>query len=1052
MKIGRVIKRIRVARLREEGFALLLAIIAVAILGFVGASFALMIQNEARSVNSTILAQQAMYVAESGIQDVLFQRSKMPAQLCFPFYSYDKDKTPQQRLDEIKSLTGFSAGGLSGAPAGTGTCDPTVDNIPDSPTTEELPCWPYNEKLYANTIHWGPDWNCHDGSDDTKCPTYRPLLWWPSSDDGLSVAWKDWEESNTNRPLANAKQSSGARYTTGFFTLCNDDFLGIVKPGADTQPGYNLACIKTAAEKCNQFVFRLSVVSIGEVQSGNKIIRRAVKTDFTPPALYTGVIDKYVDLTLMWQTNINGPIHINGWWNGNKWQAFLVSYSASLAPIWTALDPPEVVSVSYPEDPANPDWQPPIALSHQIVWVHLPTRIEIPQVNWNKWEDRMKQLYTKAKNEYADSTVYKLKYCAFNPADPMDTRSDCPTSTDDAYHNPLQLPGASWSQKCNVYYSRSDQDMDNPMPCFKCPNNASTNACPGDPLYCRIHNCNRNTYQVWSASSKYIFDLYDPNTGSWVVGNEPASSVPSATNPGPRDRSLKYQSKFLLNPDFGLGCLTCVIFGGINLNSFVTCCIGKQELRHAFAFMGKHEFRDFVYIDGVMGIGTRTPYHSCGSGDGGFSIYCIVIDINVLGIQINFEFGLPHWHLGETSVTGEVLFNGRAYMADWIKIEGGTIYTDGSIIKDESSGFDVTLHLDQLICWIVGLVIPPIVIFGFELDICPIIMIPINLIMGAMGVSWWPDIDLTNNELIDFEAYLDIDGMPRYLAVMNPGTLYTRGDFMMLKPKWDVISFAANTLLGLFLPFLELSASVDPIRIFNGGAIVAGGKWVGGDPQYVYGNIFLDQHPRMDILTYNPATDERSIGYVLARGGLTVWSDIIADYGLGGFVDKCSGWAVGGMDPDCAAAGIFYSGGIAAGANPVSGFGRRTGKVDDVEVAFNYKPTSGILASLPVMDRSYGPTCLNPDEPGFWGDTGNLTCWAGGIGDIFGGNANEFNIRGHVFAGQASAMPATHMRLDQDGTVRNDAVTRQYFKQLGGVPIDWIEIDIPPNLQFLPLQ
>jgi hypothetical protein len=1049
MKIRRTIKSIGN---REQGIALLLTIVAVAVMGFLGATFAMMVSNEARSVNSGILAQQALYVAESGIQDILFQRSKMPDQLCFPFYYYDATKTQAQRLAEITSLTGFNSGGIDTAPLGT--CDPTVDSIPSTTSVDEMPCWPYNEALYANTLEWAP-YDCHDGSDTDVCPTYAPLLWWPASSTG-GIGWKDWEESNSNRPLSNAKQSSGARYTTGFFTLCTDDFAGI----ADDSPGYDVACI--AAKNggvCPRSVFRLTLVSVGEVQSGDKVVRRAVKTDMSPPALYSGVIDKYVDMTLMYQTNINGAVHINGWWNGNKWNAFLITMSASLAPILTLLDPPELVSVSYPEDPANPDWQPSsilgLSLAHDILYVHLPVRIEIPQVNWKKWEDRMEELYDKARSEYDDSTVYKLRYCEYpDTGDVKSTRGDCPQANDDGgWHNALQKPGVPWNQKCTYWKSHSDEDKDNIFPCYDCPNNA------GDG---RIHNCNRKTYQVWNKTSKYIFDLFDPNSGSWVTGQESAD-VHNAVSSGPMDGSLKLKAKFMLNPDFGLGCLSCAVLGliggGSILEKFVTCCIGSTELRHAFAFMGKHEFRDFVFIDGMMGIGTRTPYHSCGTGDGSLGVYCIVIpEIDVFGLFTipSWQFGLPHWHLGTVMVTGEVLVNGRLYMADWIKIEGGTIYASSHIIKDESSGMDIILHLDKLFCSIFKLIGLDIEIdLGItKISVCGVVMAILNPILAGI-FPWWPTIDLTNNGFIDFETYLDINGATTSgSAVINPGTLYTRGDFRYMKPKWDVVAFAANTILSLIVgDGVELKSSVDPIRIYNGGAIVAGGKATGGDPSYKDGNIFLDQDKRMDILTYDPVAKKRSVGYVLARGGLNVWSDIISHYGGSGFFDSCSTSALSGLDPDCAAAGIFYSGGVSAGTDPVNMIGRRSLNAYGDSVNFQYKPLTGILASLPVGDTFLKPTCLDPEETSFWADTDNVMCWLSGLTtDVLGGNASEFNIRGHVFAGAVGAMPATHFRLDQDGPVRHDAVTRQYFKQLGGVPLDWMEIDIPPNLGYLPLQ
>ncbi len=1027
-------------KLRERGSALLLTMVAVCILAVIGGSFALMLQSEARSVKSNILAQQALYVAESGIQDVLFQRSKRPADMCFPFFFYDENLTETERLDEIKNITQARSGGIDSAP--TGTCDPTVDSIPEDVSTQELPCWPYNEELYANYIHFAEDgmpndgFTCHDGSNQDVCPNYDPLLWWPAKESDGTIGWKDMDDS-LPVPLPDMATSSGQRYTTGFFTLCNDSFEGI----APTDPGWDMACLAAkGGGRCNQNVIRLSIVSVGEVQMGKKVVRRAVKVDLAPPSLYSGVIDKYVDMTLMYQTNINGPLHINGWWNANKnkYSAFLLSLSLSVAPIAMWLDPPEMVSVSYPEDPDNPDWQPSsliggFTFSHDIVYVHLPVRIEIPQVNWAKWEDRMKALYDKARAEYSDTTVYALHRCKYKAA-VRDTSGDCGDS------------GAQYFYDSGG--NKSDDKMDANMPKFM--SSMSPSPSPYNTGEGRIHNLERykSDAQVWSASGKYIFDLFDhwnPGSPSYVEGTE-SSHVNNNQDPGPMDKSLLYKRKFILDPNFNLGCLTCVISNGISLDAFMFCCVGKKLNRNEFWFMGKHEFRDFVFVDGVIGIGYRTPYHTCGGGDGKLGVYCIVIPEITLFWPLDFisipswKFGLPHWHMGAATVKGEMLINGRLYMADWIHIDGGTIYTDGHIIKDETSGYDVTIHLDVLLCWIMtGFMGDKITIdlgiFG-TFNICDIIMGILNPIISAL-VPWWPTMDLTNNSLIDFESYLDIDGIGPDNSVVNPGTLYTRGDFRLQEPGWDAIAFLGNALLGYFLPFLELTPSMDPIRIYNGGAIVAGGwKNGSGNPAYKDGNIWLANHKRADILTYDPENKKRSVGYVLARGGLKVYGDIVSQYGWAGLLDSCSTWAGNGLDEDCAAAGIFYSGGIAAGTNSRNMYSRRG---MDLGVPFGQ------------YDYEMSQTCL-PEDDGFWEDPlGQGQCWLvdGLLGDILGGNAAEHNIRGHVFAGSVGAMPGLHFRLDQDSTVRNDAVRRQYFKQLGGVPINWQELEAPNNLPSL---
>ncbi|HOC92863.1 MAG TPA: pilus assembly PilX N-terminal domain-containing protein [bacterium] len=1062
---------------RERGVAMVVTLMAIAVMGFVGASFSLMLMNETRSANSNVLAQQALYVAESGIQDVLFQRSKRPADMCFPYFFHDDALTAEERLQIIDDLTGAKSGSgcgekceIAGRTVWEHACNPVINSIPSAaPATAELPCWPYNEQLYANYIHFGPDYKCNDGSDNTDCPDYDPLFYWPANGDG-SMGWKDWSEvvSATTMPLANQTQSSGARYTTGFFTLCNDDFEGI-QPG---ETGFDLACEEAqdsaGTVPCAQYVIRLSIVSVGEVQAGPNIVRRAVKSDLAPPSLYSGVVDKYVDMTLMWQTDINGPIHVNGWWDGFESRSFLAAFDLAPAAFFTILDPPEMVSLSYPEPPGG-DWQPSdilgISLSHDIVYVHLPVRIEIPQVNWAKWEDRMNALYLEANNLYSDaSKVMGLRYCKFGPAGSVtSTLGDC---GDAGEQYVCDNSGNALPDDClEPSFPKFISTM-NPGPS---PYNVAFDGTAQQPNRRRIHNVNRNTYQLWHSGTEQVFDLFDQwdeHPDHWVKGEEPAH-IPGASADGHRDKSLQNKVRFVLDPHFDIGCLACVIMGGINLDNFVACCVGKSENRYAFAFMGRHEFRDFVFIDGVMGVGFRSPYHSCGTEDGALGIYCIVVpEICPLEWLLDpfgagpgpcipsWKIGLPHWHLGSAMVTGEVLVNGRTFMADWIRIEGGTIYSDGHIIKDESSGYDMIIRLDQLVCWILGLafggaltidIIPGVL----EVNICDVIFAVLNPIIGGL-VPWWPEMNLTNNELIDFATYLDINGtVNTYATAVNPGTLYTRGDFRLLEPGWDAASMIFTTVLKQFLPFLEIVPAMDPIRIWNGGAIVAGGTARGapvvhnlkdqvGTPfeyyeAYQHGNIYLTNNRRADILTYNPNTDERSVGYVMARGGLSVWGDIISNYGMVGLIDSCSLHSVP-LSEDCQAAGIFYSGGISAGSDPYAMFSRRGGDLSHSGFEYNYSNT-----------------CKPLEDPEFLNDPlGDLGCWLGGIGDILGGSNNEFNIRGHVFAGAVGASPGTHMRLDQDGSVRHDAVVRQYFGQLGGIPIDWMEVGVPGNLPFLP--
>ena len=116
----KMITRIPKAK-REQGSALVLALVSLAILAMVGASFALMVQSEVSSVSSNILGQKALYVAESGIENVLYQRSKKPEQMCFPYYYYDSGMNEAQRIDTVEAITGARSVIAAGAPRGPAT-------------------------------------------------------------------------------------------------------------------------------------------------------------------------------------------------------------------------------------------------------------------------------------------------------------------------------------------------------------------------------------------------------------------------------------------------------------------------------------------------------------------------------------------------------------------------------------------------------------------------------------------------------------------------------------------------------------------------------------------------------------------------------------------------------------------------------------------------------------------------------------------------------------------------------------------------------------------
>lgn len=953
-----------------------MAITTAFVLILLGGSMAMLAQNEAKSASRAAAREQALYVAESGIERVLFYRSLVSSNMCFPFVPL----VGKSGYDDIYETTlydsGLPMGQLNDAANQENCHEGSGVDVDTSDSDEDyFQCWPYNEVQYEGTITIPPH-ECRDGSDSSKagCSKYNPLAWWPADETKPdSVGWMPMDPT-LNAPLSTlqSKTEKGRqRFTTGFFTVCNDGF----KNGEDysSPPGSDIVCSDPPpAGGCARRIMFFSIVSVGEVLTRDEeVVRRAVKVDIIPAALYSGVVDQYVDITGMVSTNINGPIHINGWKKNNEWKAFFASYGISFAGLYSIFDPPDMISVSFPEDPSNPDWQPSLlGLSFgKITYVHLPVRIDIPEVNWDKWLDRMKELY----DDFADlagKQVHTLRMTDYNPADMYDTNGDgsdefpCTSAQND------ECQSNDWFWELDCPPNSIPQGAKNP----------------------RIHNCRSTGYALWGDPTDTYIDLYDYNTGNPVEGNERPTDMTGGAV-GHRDKSLRYVTRQRINPAIGNP--------GCNFTNIMGCLIVTEQ-RPQFIFMGYHEFRGKVFIDGGIGMGFRTPYHTCGTGDG--FPWCIRINFPIFG---SISFGIPHWHIGRVKIVGEVLVNGGTYMADYINIAGGALYSDEDVIKDESSGFDITLDLGALICFILT--------GGAGSWICDFVMGIVNPIF-QLFFPWWPTIDLTNNGLIDFEAYLDIDG-GNLANVVNSGTLFTRGDFVYTMPSFDLATFALNTIIGQFLPFLKLSPAVDPIRIYNFGSIVAAGKNVGGT--WLGGDINIGGHDRIDLMTCDPTGDgfcddasEASTGYAIARGGLTVESDIISHHGGWGLFDNCTGASFMNLDEDCAAAGIFYSGGVVT------------------------------MGDVQGKDKQFGSSeCMSLEE-----NIMNITCW---LGEIFSWKVSEFNIRGHVFAGKVGGMPAVELRLDQDPSVRNEAISRRYFQQLSGLPVDWMEIDPPANLYKL---
>ncbi|MEW6201463.1 MAG: pilus assembly PilX N-terminal domain-containing protein [bacterium] len=993
-------KLMRNFRNSEKGAGLILAVISVLILSMVGGTFAMLVQNEARSAQKSAAYDQALYVAEAGVEEVLYLRSLNPQNMCYPFINkVDRNFTVGGNTQTEEGDIDFTGTGVGKIPPGkknsaahSNTCyELTTTDVDNTDSDLDfLPCWTYNEKHYENILTFGENFYCHDGSDPSQsniggqpsCGDYKPLAVWPRDDNSSDgIGWMPMDKS-LDRPLSEEDATDNPkgrqRYTTGFFTVCNDDFRN---DDVTVEPAKSVLGERTPPVE--RRVMKLSIVSVGEVVTGDgkEAVQRAVKVDVIPSALYTGVIDQYYDRTLTYFTTINGPVHINGW-NDNtagRYAAFLASDfdliggligDETIQTILQFFKPPELVSVSFPhETPQAGDWS--ALLLESMPHVHLPVRIDIPTVNWDKWLNRMRELYGDA---LGLTNMYLMKMQDYHPTNKYYTEGD-----------------GAVEYSCDSNQQDECQDPEDWFD-FDCPPNTSDSG--------KMHNCRSSGWAVWNDVYFDLFDYYFGSPNNRMEGTESPSDL-IGSGWGPRDKSLRYVTKSVYDLD--------LTRPGCSLDN-LSGCLFKDVPRPQFVFMGRHEYRGKVFIDGVIGLGTRTPYHTCGTGDG----FPLCISFDLFGISI--EFGIPHWHLGKARVVGEMLVNGRLYMADYVNIQGGAIYADEDMIKDETSGLDVILDVSELICWLLDFVG-----IGWLCDIVMDLLRPI--LVGIF--PWWPLLDLTNNGIIDFESYLDIDG-GNLSNVLNSGTLFTRGNFKYEIPTAGLFIFLFESILSSLLPFLDLEPAIDPIRIYNYGAIVAMGKVVDGE--WVDGDITLADHERMDLMTCDPdggicdSASQASTGYAIAAGKLKVGSDIISHYGWGGLIDNCTemmdiGWSGGvsiSTDPDCATAGIFYSGGIV---------------------------TQGEDSKTKMITRK---ECLNYEEPDFWSDpVNNALCW---IDPVLGGDAAEFNVKGHFYAGKVGGMPATHVRLDQDPSVRHEAITRNYFRELGGVPVDWMEVNPPANL------
>jgi len=100
---------------QEQGAAFLLAVVASAVLLMVGTAFAMLIANEGKSLKRQTAYDQALYVAESGIEDVLYQRAKQQGDKCFPFKATTEIESISINTEDIAGAAGAMINGTSAA-------------------------------------------------------------------------------------------------------------------------------------------------------------------------------------------------------------------------------------------------------------------------------------------------------------------------------------------------------------------------------------------------------------------------------------------------------------------------------------------------------------------------------------------------------------------------------------------------------------------------------------------------------------------------------------------------------------------------------------------------------------------------------------------------------------------------------------------------------------------------------------------------------------------------------------------------------------------------
>ncbi len=982
-----------------QGFALAPVLVAGIIMALGAAAAAIVAQSQFRQQIDSQSHQEALYAAEMGLQTLiqarLAHRDDQERSLCYPFNNNSNAPNvnpvvgipdgnfPYGSLNDCMNVRGNIAGGV------VPVCNAYDERILDSYSDPPNPPAPFQPAggLTPN--------------DDTYPGSFKPLAVWPVGNSSTIRApmntsgldeWIDLDNSTTSIETCTKSGldcgDSKRRAQLALFNLCDNP----LKCGASAPP-----CPKTP--------WAVQVVSIGEVQRGDKLFRRAVAVDITTPFLYAGVIDRYVDITLMWAAEIRGPLHVNGICDE---EANRVGCSAFFAadpggiPLGVGApftDFDSTVSVSFPEDPLNPDGiRDDLSGFAELVvcgllgspacditFVHLDRKVPIPNVRWRTFENRLIELYVGAAGGYG------------GPASGMGGPN-------------------RWLARLASFYSNNDRNDEesSPQTFWRCADKDYSSIVPhgdnrrwADMPWRFIRTCAESSAKiVWSPGT-----FFDRQVGNSV-------GTPDAAGGDYRNMSLPLESVWVytgINFDNILG-------GSCNFGN-LGACIGTWVDYPRFGFIGSHEFssnngnaNSAFFVDGHIAMGEPTPWHSCGPASGGlFGILnwdlCLVIGPWVVfGFTIlpQILIGMPHWHVGWINIKGEMLINGQLHLSDKITIDGGAVYATSLIQKAGSSGLKITFDVLQFILQIIKCIF-----FGCA-DLCiPLVgLCLIGDVVYGIIVAIFGSFTIT---LFEHDVTLQIIG--GNASIPNSGLLYSRTQFTYKAA--SSVTFSAvmailslDSLLGGFFNFgLGIEIANGRVQLDDGGTIAVNGDAANEND----GGILLlgpgaGGSKDIDLQVKDINGNGDRVGYLLAEGRIRT-QEIGEEYKtiLGFDTDETIGTA----------RGVFLGSQAFQGRD---------------DCVFH-------TTDQPVDDLG------DPRTPGPYEDS--VSCLIDyGLDLITEGVASfvqrrNVQIQGHIFAGKIHSMIASDMVLVQDSSVLRDVLKRNFIIDPDNLIFNYYEVPAP---------